>query len=136
MTNDISELLREGYQLKARMAADKERLAQINAAIAGMATFSGACKTARLAASGYVAKVQRKETITWDQKALWKAVQVMGVPEFRKAFTFEYKPKSSKELKDYMADASTPDEYRKLIDAARTVKEGAPSVSYEFVEAE
>ena len=133
---DISELLREGYQLKARMAADKERLAQINAAIAGMATFSGACKTARLAASGYVAKVQRKETITWDQKALWKAVQVMGVPEFRKAFTFEYKPKSSKELKDYMADVNTPDEYRKLIDAARTVKEGAPSVTFEFVETE
>ena len=134
--NDITELLREGYQLKARMAADKERLAAINAAIAGMATFSGACKTARLAASGYVAKVQRKETVVWDQNALGKAVQVMGVPEFRKAFTFEYKPKSSRELTAYMADASTPDEYRKLIDAARTVKEGAPSVSYEFVEAE
>lgn len=136
MTSDISELLREGYQLKARMAADKERLAQINAAIAGMATFSGACKTARLAASGYVAKVQRKETVVWDQNALGKAVQVMGVPEFRKAFTFEYKPKSSRELTAYMAAPDTPDEYRKLIDAARTVKEGAPSVSYEFVEAE
>lgn len=133
---DITELLREGYQLKARMAADKERLAQINAAIAGMATFSGACKTARLAASGYVAKVQRKETVTWDQKALWKAVQVMGVPEFKKAFTFEYKPKSAKELNAYMAAPDTPDEYRKLIDAARTVKEGSPSVTFEFVEAE
>lgn len=136
MTSDISELLREGYQLKARMAADKERLAQINAAIAGMATFSGACKTARLAASGYVAKVQRKETVTWDQKLLYKAVSRMGVEEFKKAFTFEYKPKSSKELKDYMAAPDTPDEYRKLIDAARTVKEGAPSVTFEFVEAE
>ena len=94
---------------------------------------TGGTSTTRL---GYVAKVQRKETVCWDQKALWKAVQVMGVPEFRKAFTFEYKPKSSKELKDYMADASTPDEYRKLIDAARTVKEGAPSVTFEFVEAE
>lgn len=136
MTNDITELLREGYQLKERMAADKTRLAQINAAIAAQATFSGACKTARLAASGYVAKVQRKETVVWDQNALGKAVQVMGVPEFRKAFTFEYKPKSSRELTAYMAAPDTPDEYRKLIDAARTVKEGAPSVSYEFVEAE
>ena len=136
MTNDITELLREGYQLKARMAQDKERLAQINAAIAAQATFSGACKTARLAASGYVAKVQRKETVTWDQKALWKAVQVMGVPEFKKAFTFEYKPKSSKDLTAYMADPETPDEYRKLIDAARTIKEGAPSVTFEFVETE
>lgn len=134
MTNELSDLLREGYAIKARMAADKERLTQINAAIAGMATFSGTCKTARLAASGYVAKVQRKETVTWDQKALWKAVQVMGVPEFKKAFTFEYKPKSSKELKDYMAAPDTPDEYRKLIDAARTVKEGSPSVTFEFVE--
>lgn len=134
MTNDITELLREGYQLKARMAQDKERLTQINAAIAAQATFSGACKTARLAASGYVAKVQRKETVTWDQKALWKAIQVMGVPEFKKAFTFEYKPKSSKELKDYMAAPDTPDEYRKLIDAARLVKEGSPAVTYEFVE--
>lgn len=134
MTNEISDLLREGYAIKERMAQDKERLAQINAAIAGMATFSGACKTARLAASGYVAKVQRKETVTWDQKALWKAVQVMGVSEFKKAFTFEYKPKSSKELKDYMAAPDTPDEYRKLIDAARTVKEGSPAVTYEFVE--
>lgn len=131
---NIAELLREGYALKARMAADKERLAQINAAIAGMATFSGACKTARLAASGYVAKVQRKETVTWDQKALRKAVNAMGVHEFQKAFDYEYKPKSAKDLNAYMMDPATPDEYRALISAARMVKPGAPTVTFECVQ--
>ena len=130
---DISALLREGYQLKARMAADKERLAFINGVLASQATFPEGSNTARMAADGYLAKIQCKETVSWDQKALRKAVSFMGVEEFRKGFDYEYKPRSAKILKDYLAAADTPDEYRKLIDDARIVKRATPSVSYEHV---
>ena len=122
MTNEISDLLREGYAIKARMAADKERLAAINAKLLAAATFPINGKTAHMAANGYAVKVQLRETVSWDQKALRKAVNAMGVKEFQKAFDYEYKPKSAKDLNAYMMDPATPDEYRALISAARMVK--------------
>ncbi len=134
MTENISQLLAEAYSLKERMAADKARLAEINKQVFAQAEFDDTCKTTRLAASGYIAKVQRKEVVSWNQETLRKAVAVMGVKEFSKLFDYEYKPKSSKVLKDYLANPSTPDEFRTLLDAARSVKEGAPSITYEWVE--
>lgn len=136
MTENISKLLAEAYSLKERMAADKARLAEINRLVFEQAEFDDTCKTTRLAASGYVAKVQRKEVVSWNQEALRKAVAIMGVKEFSKLFDYEYKPKSSKTLKDYLADPETPNEYRALLDSARTVKEGAPSITYEWTEGE
>lgn len=131
--SEMNRLMREAFALKARIDADKRRLAEIYSELAAAAEFRDGSKTARVAGQEYLVKVQQRETVTWDQNALREAVRVMGVEEFRKAFTFEYKPISSQSLKNWMADPSTSDESRRLISAARQVKMGSPSVSVEYV---
>lgn len=134
MKNDMSKLMREAMQIKARMDADKKRLAEINAAIADEVVFDGDCKTARLAMDGMMAKVQLRETVSWDQDALRAACKVIGADAFRKAFEYEFKPVSARALQSWLASPETPDEWRRLVTDARTIKTGAPSVSYEVVE--
>lgn len=134
--NDMSKLLHEALAIKARMTADKARLAEINATVANAAAFKEGSKTGTLAMDGVLAKVQLKETVSWSQDALQKAYSVIGADEFRKAFTYKFEPVSAKVLTSWMADPSTKDEWRALVADARTVKEGAPSVTYTDVREE
>lgn len=131
--SEMNRLMREAFALKARIDADKRRLAEIYSELAAAAEFRDGSKTARVAGQEYLAKVQQRETVTWDQNMLREAVKAIGVDEFRKAFTFEYKPKSAKVLKDWMADPATSEESRRRISAARQVKLGSPAVSVEYV---
>lgn len=129
----IADLMKEALDIKTRIDADRERLAQINTVLAAGVQFKNGSKTARIAEDGYLAKVQLRETVSWDQEALCRAVKKMGVSEFRKGFTFEYKPRSARILKDWLASPETSEENRKLIAEARQVKNGLPSVSIEYV---
>lgn len=130
------QLLREGLELKAKIAAAKARLDEINKEIAARAEFKAGSKTATMAAGGVLAKVQLRETVSWNQEALKAACNKMGADEFRKIFSYEFKPLGARQLNAWMAAAETRDEWRSMVADARQVKAGAPSISYEDVSQE
>lgn len=134
MKQNVSELMREALQIKARMDMDKARLAEINKVMAEEAVFEGECKTARLAMDGMMAKVQLRETVSWNQDALREACKVIGADNFRRAFDYEFKPVSARALQAWLADPENRDDWRRMVTDARIIKTGAPSVSYEVVE--
>lgn len=132
----LGSLLREALEHKHDMARMKARLDEINKEIARRAEFKEGCKTATLAEDDMMAKVQLKETVTWNQDGLKKALEAMGSDEFRKVFTYEFKSLGARQLTAWMSNPETKDEWRQLVSDCRQVKPGNPSVSYEGVSAE
>ena len=132
----LGSLLREALEHKRGMARMKARLDAINAEIARRAVFKDGCKTATMAEDNMRVKVQLKETVSWNQNGLKQALDVIGADEFRKVFTYEFKPLSARQLTAWLVDPTTKDEWRALVTEARQVKPGNPSVSYEDISAE
>lgn len=128
---ELSNLLSEGARLKARIDADTSRLREVNRALEGIAVFEDGKSTARLAADGIMAKIQRKTNVRWDQDALKKACGVMGAEAFCKVFKYEFKPKGAKELAAFLDCGK--EEHVGLVRGAMTAAPGAPYVVYETV---
>lgn len=135
-TENIGALLREGVALREEIAVRKARLAEINLLVAQATEFRDGCNTGRIAADGVLAKVVRKTTVTWDQQALSEACKQIGVAEFRKGFAFEFRPRSARALQDWLASPETSPEARDMVCAARTIRDAAPTVTFERVEEE
>ena len=129
---DVSALLREGWQLKQRIDADTARLRQINAALAELCEYPEGRMTGHMAAGHIRAKITKKVNLKWDQAKLRKALDAMGLDEFRKVFKYEFKPLGARELKGFL-DFGKP-EHVALVKGALTEAPGAPAVSYEVIE--
>lgn len=127
--SDLGSLLSEGAKLKARIDADKARLGQINRELEALAVFPEGKSTAHVAAGGFRAIIQRKETVKWDQKKLGEAMKDIGAEGFQKVFTYEFKPLGAKQLKAFL-EFGKPEDVA-AVKAAMTVAQGAPSVKYE-----
>ncbi len=130
---ELGSLLKEALDCKTQMSRLKARLDAINKEVASRAFFMDGCKTATLAEDNVMAKVQLKETVSWDQDGLKQALNVIGQDEFRKVFTYEFKPLGARQLNAWLADPATKDEWRTLVTDCRKVKQGNPSISYEDV---
>ena len=128
---NLSKLLSEGMQLKARIDADKARLAEINKAIEAVAVFTDGKATAHVAAGGFRATVQRKTTIKWDQAKLASAMDAIGSESFKKVFTYEFKPLGAKQLKAFL-EFGEPEQVA-AVKAAMSEAPASPSVKFECV---
>ena len=128
---DLGTLLSEGAKLKARIDADKARLAEINRQLEAAAVFPEGKSTAHMAAGGFRATVTRKTYVKWDQKKLVKAMDAMGTEAFRKVFAYEFKPVSAKTLNSFLEFGNEADVA--AVRDAMTETAGAPSVKYEEV---
>lgn len=131
---ETGQLLREALELKAKIATAKARLDEINKEIAARAEFKAGSKTATMAADGVMAKVQLRENVSWNQDALRAAYQHIGADEFRRVFTYEFKPVGYHQVNAWLTDPSVPAIWRDMVANARTVKAGAPSVTFSSVE--
>ena len=131
MESNLANLLSEGMQLKARIDADKARLADINRAIEAVAVFPEGKATAHLAAGGFRATVQRKTTVKWDQKKLAEAMKAIGAESFQKVFTYEFKPVGKKQLDAFLEFGSEAEV--EAVKAAMTETAASPSVRFECV---
>ncbi len=132
----LGSLLRRAVELRTQLNGIRKELGQVQDMIASMATYGQGSKTCTMAEDGILCKVQRRETVTWDQRQLKMAYQMIGAEGFSQAFDYEFKPISAKALNAWMADPNTPDAWRKMISIARTVKTQAPSVTFEDVRGE
>ena len=128
---NLSKLLSEGMQLKARIDADKARLAEINREIESIAVFPDGKATAHVAAGGFRATVQRKTAVRWDQQKLAEAMDAIGQDAFRKVFGWEFKPLGAKQLKAFY-EFGDPSQVA-AVKAAMTETPASPSVKFECV---
>lgn len=127
----VSELMREGMAIKTRMDADRKRLQEINAALAGLAEYREGSQTGHLYDSNLHVKVQRKTNVKWDQTGLNQARAGMGDELFFQVFKWEFKPSSKKALDGLLEFGKA--EHRQMVLAAMTETPGAPSVEYELL---
>lgn len=127
----LANLLSEGMQLKARIDADKARLADINRAIEAIAVFPEGKATAHVAAGGFRATVQRKTTVKWDQAKLASAMDAIGADTFKRVFSYEFKPLGAKQLKAFL-EFGEPEQVA-AVKAAMTEAPASPSVRFECV---
>ena len=130
MTDNILVLVDEAAALKESIEAQTERLREINQELASQAEFKDGAKTGHISGTFYTAKVQLKENVKWDQAALETMRAKVGDSEFFKVFKWTFEPKSAKVL----AGALEFGQHKEMIEAARTVTPGAPSVSFEKLE--
>ncbi len=133
---NLAELLKEGLALKTEIAQRQNRLHEINRVLADAAEYKPGSSTGRVAAGGILARVTRRQNTKWDQAALSAACQKIGAPLFKKAFTYEFKPIDARTLRAWLSSDDTPDEAKQLIEAARTITDGLPSVTYEVADAD
>lgn len=127
--SDLGSLLSEGAKLKARIDADKTRLAEINRELEALCEFPEGKATGHLAANGFRATVTRKTTVKWNQEKLNDAMKAMGSEAFRRVFTYEFKPVGTRQLNAFL-EFGNENEVGMIRDAM-TVSQGAPSVKYE-----
>lgn len=129
-TSSLASLVVEARALRESIAAARDRLAEIGEVFAARAKFPDGCLTGYVQAGDTTVKVQKKSTVKWDQNALHAAYGRMGGELFKRAFTYEFKPLPARQFKAFMADPDVPNELKKLIEDARTVTEGKPSVFF------
>jgi hypothetical protein len=130
MNGPVENLVREGARLKAQISTAEAKLKEINARLAEIASFEPGSKTAHLVAAGYRVKIQRREYVSWDQEKLEQIRAHIGEQKFNGIFKIEYKPHGMKTINAALLDPEMGDALR----WAMTVKDGAPSVSYEPLE--
>lgn len=126
-------LIREGARLKGIIDEATVSLRDINRQLAEQATFPEGKNTARLSGAGFNVTIQKKAYTKYDQDKLDAARKAMGNDLFLKPFTYEFKPRSKKELDAFMAYGDPGQ--AAMIREAMTISEGAPQVSYEPMEA-
>ena len=126
---ELGSLLSEGAKLKARIDADKARLAEVNRAIEALCEFPEGKSTAHVAANGFRATVTRKTTVKWDQKKLAEAMKAIGAESFQKVFTYEFKPVGKRQLDAFLEFGAEGEV--EAVKAAMTVAPASPSVKIE-----
>lgn len=126
-------LVREGSAIKAQIDVSQARLKEINARLAEIAEYKPGAKTGMVIGSGVQAKVQLKEYEKWDQEKLEQARALLGDELFFRLFRWEFSPRSKRELDGFLGFA--PENHRRAVLDALTVKPGAPYVTYERMEA-
>lgn len=127
---DLESLVDQAADLKETIAGLTERLRRINLTLAEKADYKAGSRTGHLAGRYYAAKVQLKEYVKWDQKLLADARRAMGDAAFFQVFKWTFEPQSAKTL----AGALEYGQHGPIIEAARTVSEGDPYVTFEKLE--
>lgn len=115
--------------LKARATAITEELRQLNLFIAEKAEYKEGQQTGHAAGAHFIAKVQRRENVKWDQGKLEAVRAEVGDESFWGPFTFEIKPRPARDFTAKLA--ALPPEAVAAVMAARTATPGAPAVTYE-----
>lgn len=128
----VSQLMREGMEIKARMDADKARLASINATLANLATYKEGSNTGHIYDANYHVKVTRKVNVKWDQAELSRARNALGDDLFFEVFKWKYEPASKKALDGFLQYGDKM--MVALVEAAKTETPGTPAVEYETLE--
>lgn len=123
------ELLREAFSLKERIRHLQTRLNMLEQQISALARFKPGTKTGRLVAGGYVAVVQLRENVSWDQEKLEKLRTHLGDKTFSGLFKAEYKPVSMRAVNAAMLTSELHD----ALKWAMTVKPAKPYVQYEVL---
>jgi len=128
--HNAAALVDQAATLKATITDLTERLRRVNLTLAERADYKPGSKTGHLAGRHFVAKVQRKDYVKWDQDLLHDVREVMGDVEFFRIFKWTFEPKSAKTLAGAMEFGA----HAELIGAARTVTEGSPYITFERLE--
>lgn len=131
---NLAHLLAEGYGLKNQINELQSRLRQINLELAERAEYKAGSSTGHIAAGHIMAKITKRQNVKWDQALLGIAHKEIGTELFSQAFTFEFKPINSRQLKAWLESEDISDKDKKLVTDARTVTEGAPTVTYESID--
>lgn len=127
---DIETLIHEGAKLKAEIDALQIQYKEINQQIFEQTTFANGKNTATTQAGNIIAKIQRKETYTFDQEKLDAVRQFLGDAKFMELFTFKWQA-LKKNLDGFLANA--PAEQKKPVMDALTIKPSF-SVTYEVTD--
>lgn len=130
MRNGAKKMVVRGAELKIQIKAMEEELKSINEALAKIADFRNGAKTGTILESGIKVTVKLRENVKWFQDRLHQ-VRSLLPDQFQNAFTTEFKPASSKDLKAAMEEN---EQFAKAVEWAREVKPGAPTVTYERIE--
>lgn len=127
---DPAALVDRAALLKDKITTLTDELRQINETLAGTADFKPGSKTGHISGRHFAAKISLRENVKWDQPRLNEARAVMGDAEFFRVFKWTFEPVSAKTL----AGALEFGQHAELIEAARTVTEGTPYVTFEKLE--
>ena len=127
----LFSMIRMASEKKTQIELLQAELKDLNQQIYEETTFKEGTKTAHLDAGDIVATVSKKETYDWNQSALNKARAIMGDEKFLNIFTFQWKPKSKKDLDGFLSFA--PEAEKKPVMDALTIK-NSYSVAYKAAE--
>ncbi|UQZ90856.1 hypothetical protein C4J81_17225 [Deltaproteobacteria bacterium Smac51] len=116
--------------IKEEITTQTEKLRQINLILVDRAIYKSGSKTGYAAGRHYSAKVQIKENESWDQEKLEAARTKMGDVDFFRVFKWDFRPVSAKILSGAIEFGA----HAELLKAARTIKPGAPQVSFDLLE--
>ncbi len=130
---EAAALIREGATLKAEIDEKAEHLREIHARLTALAKFPQGKKTATLEGAGRRVKIQLKDYVKFDQEKVGAARLAMGDHTFAQVFGWTFKPKSQRDLDGFLVHGKP--EHVALVREAMTITPGAPSVTYELVEA-
>lgn len=89
--------------LKAQANDIKEQITLLEQEIGKTAVFPDGKKTSNYEQDGFSVKVERKETLKWDQDKLNKARAELGDGIFLRLFKFEWKHKQKAVLDEFLA---------------------------------
>ncbi|MFP4475029.1 MAG: hypothetical protein ACLFOY_05680 [Desulfatibacillaceae bacterium] len=121
---DVTGLIREGARLKEEIDQRTRLLRAVNRRLADSCDFTRANST-RLEGGGWEVRISQRENVRWDQERLRL---IRGYYDFfDNVFRCEYKPAGSRELAAAMSVDPT---FGEAVEWARTVRPGAPSVTY------
>lgn len=90
--------------LKAQANEIKEQINSLEQEIGKTAVFPQGKKTSNYEQDGFSVKVERKETLKWDQDKLNKARAELGDDTFLRLFKFEWKHKQKAVLDEFLAN--------------------------------
>lgn len=90
--------------LKAQASDIKEQITLLEQEIGKTAVFPNGKKTFNYEQDGFSVKVERKETLKWDQEKLNQARAKLGDKTFLRLFKFEWKHKQKAVLDEFMSN--------------------------------
>ena len=126
MTEQIlEEMIKHGAELKASITDQTRQLREINLGLEKALEFNGK-KSTSVTAAGFNVKVAKRDNVKWNQKRLTEIREHFS-DTFNESFRTEFKPIAK-------ALANADPEFTKAIDWCRTIKAGAPTVTYESLE--
>lgn len=100
----LFELKQQEEVLKAQANDIKEQITVLEQEIGKTAVFAQGKKISNYEQDGFAVKVERKETLKWDQEKLNKARAEIGDSIFLRLFKFEWKHKNKSVLEDFLSD--------------------------------